>query len=87
MQLIEIDIIGLEVFQAEIDRDPDILSRAFALPLNMQHVVTDLGRQLDLIPVAFQRIADIDFRQPVAIAFCRIKKGNPGIQRAVDNLG
>ena len=80
-------MIGLKIFQTEINSDPNILRRAFTLALNMQHVVADLGRQCDLITATLQRITDINLRQTIAITFRRIKKGNPGIKRTIDNLG
>src|SRR6266513_331539 len=92
MQLEEIDMVGLQPLQRRVRRSFDRFRRKILRNLAltaaagfavMDEIVSDLGRDRDLIALFWERLGNQLLAQSVAVSISRIKERNAEIERLV----
>ncbi len=87
MDLVEIDVIGLEAAERALDGLDDPAPRIALLVRILAHGAMHLGGEHDLVATAFQRLADDLLRLALAVSIGGVDEIDADIQRLVNDAG
>src|ERR1019366_9379675 len=83
VDLVEVDVVGLQAAQRVLDRGHDPAPRGALLIGIVAHWATELGRENDAVTTPFERLAHNLFR--VAVGVGGVDEVDPRVQRFVDD--
>lgn len=85
VQLIEIDVIGLQAAQAVLDRGEDVAPGETSVVRPVTCLAPHFRRQHDIVPATCQRLADDLLRAPPAVDVRRVDEVDPLVEGAMDD--
>ena len=85
MLLVQIDPIGLELFQALFDGNPNIFRRSFWFALDMRTGKAEFRREKYLVAPSLQARPDKKLGIAAAVVFRRIEEIDARVDRGVDH--
>jgi len=85
VQVVQVEIIGLQPPQAVVDRAQDGGPRKPGLVRARAHLRRNLAGQNDAVAPPLQRLAQDDFRGALVVQVRRIEEVHPALQAAVDH--
>ena len=65
MDLNEVDVVGLEFLETAVDKLERRAVRVVEDAAVLVAVLTDFGREIELVPSCFKRFADVFFTEPI----------------------
>src|ERR1700722_13536771 len=87
MELVQVDVVGLQSMEAVLDRPADVPPGAASDTGALAHVPAPLGSENHLVPPALQHLAQDGLGPPaVAVDVGRVEQCDPGVDGRVDDL-
>jgi hypothetical protein len=89
VQLVQVDVVGLQPAQRPLDGLADVTPRCpgpEVLAVHAAHVVAELGGEHDVVAPTAQHVAEQRFRAAlVAVGVRGVEEGDPGVECGIDD--
>ena len=86
MHVVDVEVVGLQAFEAFVDRAQDRLARESLLIGRVAHLVEDLTGEDDLVTSALERVAEQGLRHSSVVHVGGVEEVDSGIEASADDL-